>query len=136
AALGAYYVAYVLPQILRLRFTWAAGAVMYPMLVRSQSDQERTREVYYRTHLLLAWIGFPAMVGLAVVAEPVVRVFFGPQWTGAVAPLRWLALVALLEFITFGPGMVVTARGEVRPLLHTNVVRMVLRVGGGGGAGV
>jgi PST family polysaccharide transporter len=130
ATLGAYYVAYVLPQILRLRFTWAAGAVLYPMLVRSQSDQERTREVYYHTHLLLAWIGFPAMVGLAVVAEPVVRVFFGPQWSGAVAPLRWLALAALLEFVTFGPGMVATARGEVRPLLHTNVVRMVLLVVG------
>jgi O-antigen/teichoic acid export membrane protein len=130
AALGAYYVAYVLPQILRLRFTWAAGQVLYPMLVRSQSDQERTREVYYHTHLLLAWIGFPAMVGLAVLAEPVVRVFFGPQWSGAVAPLRWLALAALLEFVTFGPGMVATARGEVRPLLHTNVVRMVLLVAG------
>jgi O-antigen/teichoic acid export membrane protein len=130
AALGAYYVAYVLPQILRLRFTWAAGQVLYPMLVRSQSDQERTREVYYHTHLLLAWIGFPAMVGLAVLAEPVVRVFFGPQWSGAVAPLRWLALAALLEFVTFGPSMVATARGEVRPLLHTNVVRMVLLVVG------
>jgi O-antigen/teichoic acid export membrane protein len=130
AALGAYYVAYVLPQILRLRFTWAAGQVLYPMLVRSQSDQERTREVYYQTHLLLAWIGFPAMVGLAVLAEPVVRVFFGPQWSGAVAPLRWLALAALLEFVTFGPGMVATARGAVRPLLHTNVVRMVLLVAG------
>ncbi len=136
ASLGAYYVAYVLPQILRLRFTWAAGAVMYPMLVRSQSDQERTREVYYHTHLLLAWIGFPAMVGLAVVAEPVVRVFFGPQWSGAVAPLRWLALVALLEFVTFGPGMVATARGEVRPLLHTNVVRMALLVAGVAVAGL
>ena len=136
AALGAYYVAYVLPQILRLRFTWAAGAVLYPMLVRSQSDQERTREVYYQTHLLLAWIGFPAMVGLAVVAEPVVRVFFGPQWSGAVAPLRWLALVALLEFVTFGPGMVATARGAVRPLLVTNVVRMVLLVVGVVAAGL
>ncbi len=80
AALGAYYVAYVLPQILRLRVTWAAGAVMFPVLARSQSDPRRTQQVYDHTHLLLAWVGFPAMVGLAVLAEPVVRVFFGPQW--------------------------------------------------------
>lgn len=52
------------------------------------------------------------------------------------APLRWLALVALLEFITFGPGMVATARGAVRPLLHTNVVRMVLLVAGVAVAGL
>jgi O-antigen/teichoic acid export membrane protein len=130
ASLGAYYVSYVLPQILRLRFTWAAGAVMYPILVRSQSDQQRTREVYYHTHLLLAWIGFPSMVGLAALAEPVIQVFFGPQWHAAVTPLRWLALVALLEFVTFGPGMVATAQGEVRRLLSTNVVRMLLLVTG------
>jgi O-antigen/teichoic acid export membrane protein len=128
AALGAYYVAYVLPQILRLRVTWAAGSVMFPMLTRSQSDPRRTQQVYDHTHLLLAWIGFPAMVGLAVLAEPVVQVFFGSQWGAAVTPLRWLALVALLEFVTFGPPMVAAAHGRVRPLLVTNLVRLVLLV--------
>jgi O-antigen/teichoic acid export membrane protein len=130
ATLGAYYVAYVLPQILRLRVTWVAGAVMYPILVRSQSDPRRIREVYYHTHLLLAWIGFPSMVGLAVLAEPVVQLFFGPQWTAAVTPLRWLAFVALLEFLTFGPAMVSTAQGRVRPVLLTNLVRLCLLVVG------
>lgn len=128
AALGAYYVAYVLPQILRLRVTWVAGSVMFPVLARSRSDQKRTQQVYEHTLLLLTWIGFPAMVGLAVLAEPVVQVFFGPRWDAAVAPLRWLAFVALLEFMTFGPSMVAAVRGRVRPLLVTNVVRLVLLV--------
>lgn len=128
AALGSYYVAYVLPQILRLRVTWAAGSVVFPILARSQSDSQRTQQVYVQAHLLLAWIGFPAMAGLAVLAEPVVRVFFGPQWSAAVAPLRWLALVALLEFMTFGPPLVAAAHGRVRPLLVTNLVRLILLV--------
>jgi O-antigen/teichoic acid export membrane protein len=102
--------------------------VMFPMLARSRSDPRRTQQVYDHTHLLLAWIGFPAMIGLAVLAEPVVRVFFGPQWGAAVTPLRWLALVALLEFVTFGPPMVAAAHGRVRPLLVTNLVRLVLLV--------
>jgi PST family polysaccharide transporter len=136
ATLGAYYVAYVLPQILRLRATWAAGSVLFPFLARSQSDPRRTQQVYDHTHLLLAWIGFPAMVGLAVLAEPVVQVFFGPQWGAAVTPLRWLALVGLLEFITYGPPMVAAAHGRVRPLLITNVVRVVLLVGGVAVAGL
>ena len=128
AALGSYYVAYVLPQILRLRVTWAAGSVVFPVLARSQSDPQRTQQVYVHTHLLLAWVGFPAMAGLAVLAEPVVGVFFGPQWDAAVAPLRWLALVALLEFITFGPPLVAAAHGRVRPLLVTSLVRLILLV--------
>jgi O-antigen/teichoic acid export membrane protein len=128
AALGSYYVAYVLPQILRLRVTWAAGSVVFPVLARSQSDPQRTQQVYVQAHLLLAWVGFPAMAGLAVLAEPVVRVFFGPQWDAAVAPLRWLALVALVEFLTFGPPLVAAAHGRVRPLLVTNVVRLILLV--------
>jgi O-antigen/teichoic acid export membrane protein len=127
-ALGVYYVAYVLPQILRQRVTWAAAMVLFPVLARSQSDRERTQQVYNHTHLLLAWIGCPAMVGLAVLAEPVVQVFFGNQWNAAVAPLRWLAFVALLEFVTFGPPLVATVHGQVRRLLVTNIVRLVLLV--------
>ena len=42
------------------------------------------------------------------------------------APLRWLAFVALVEFVTFGPPMVAMAHGRVRPLLITNIVRLVL----------
>ena len=130
ATLGAYYVAYVLPQILRLRATWAASSVLFPFLARSQSDARRTQEVYDQTQLLLAWLGFPAMVGLAVLARPVVHVFFGSQWAAAVLPLRWLALAALLEFVTFGPPMVATAQGLVRPMLATNLVRIALLVVG------
>jgi O-antigen/teichoic acid export membrane protein len=118
----------VLPQILRLRVTWAAGSVLFPVLARSQSDPKRTQQVYVHTHLLLAWVGFPAMAGLAVLAEPVIRVFFGSQWEAAVAPLRWLALVALVEFITFGPPMVAAAHGRVRQLLVTTLVRLILLV--------
>jgi O-antigen/teichoic acid export membrane protein len=135
AALGSYYVAYVLPQILRLRVTWATGSVVFPVLARSQSDPERTQQVYVHTHLLLAWIGFPAMVGLAVLADPVVRVFFGPQWDAAVTPLRWLALVAMLEFVTYLPPLVAAAHGRVRPLLVTSLVRLVLLVAAIGLAG-
>jgi PST family polysaccharide transporter len=86
--------------------------------------------VYDQSQLLLAWVGFPAMVGLAVLARPVVQVFFGSQWAAAVNPLRWLALAALLEFVTYGPPMVAAAQGQVRPMLVTNLVRVVLLVAG------
>jgi O-antigen/teichoic acid export membrane protein len=135
-ALGAYYVAYVLPQIVRLRVTWVAGSVLYPVLARLRSDQERTRQVYNHTVLLQAWIGFPAMVGLAALSEPVVHVFFGPKWDTAVGPLRWLAFVALLEFITFAPPMVAQVQGRLRALLVSNIVRLVLLVVGVAAAGI
>ncbi|MDF2741387.1 MAG: putative polysaccharide transport protein [Actinomycetia bacterium] len=130
ATLGAYYVAYVLPQILRLRATWVAQSVLFPVLARSQADPRRTQQVYDQSQLLLAWVGFPAMVGLAVLARPVVQVFFGSQWAAAVNPLRWLALAALLEFVTYGPPMVAAAQAQVRPMLVTNLVRVVLLVAG------
>jgi O-antigen/teichoic acid export membrane protein len=126
AALGAYYVAYVLPQILRLRVTWVVGAVLFPVLAHLRSDLERTQQVYAHSVLLGAWIGFPAMGGLAVLAEPVTVTFFGPQWDAAVEPLRWLAFVALIEFVTFAPGVVAQVHGAVHRLLVTNVIRLIL----------
>lgn len=48
---------------------------------------------------LLAMLMFPAGVGLSLVADPVVRLGFGPQWTGAIPVLEILGIFS--GFATF-----------------------------------
>lgn len=46
---------------------------------------------------LMAMLMFPAGVGLSLVADPVVRLGFGPQWTGAIPVLEILGLFSGLS---------------------------------------
>lgn len=100
-AVGVYYLAFTVPQLLRQRFTVAMQQVLFPILVRTQGDSPRTRRILAEGYGTLALVLAPAMVGLAVIAPDAVRLAFGPGWDEAVPPLRLLAVAGL--FAIFSP---------------------------------
>lgn len=92
SALGFYYVAYILPNLLRQRFNAIGHDVLYPVASKIQDDLQRVGAAYLRVVRLLSFLVLPTMLGLAVVADLAVRIGFGPNWDEAVAPLRLIAI--------------------------------------------
>ena len=99
-ALGTYYIAYTLPSIVRLRFSSVVRSVLFPVFSRLRGDRDKSQRIYVAAMGLQGAVGIPTMLGLAVVAEPVVHVFFGAQWADAVNPMRWIALAAALDLLS------------------------------------
>lgn len=97
AEFSAYYLAFVLPSIVRQRVTWTINGLITPLLVRSRHDPAGLRAVYGRAVRATTLMLIPVLVGISVTADLVVRVAFGPQWDAAVAPLRILAVVAAID---------------------------------------
>lgn len=97
ATLGVYYVAYVLPTILRQRISWAIGRIMLPVLSRIKNERARFATAYFNILRLLTMVTFPLLVGLATVTHVVVPVAFGPGWEGAIGPMTILALGAAID---------------------------------------
>jgi O-antigen/teichoic acid export membrane protein len=124
-ALGVYYVAYVLPNIIRQRLTWAATDVLLPVFARL-SERDDRREAYLRSLRLHVFVGFPAMAGLALVATPLIDTFFGHRWDAAAGPLRLLALAALAEFPTQAATTVFLAAGKPRRNAELQAARLVV----------
>lgn len=126
AVLGIYYVAFVLPQILRQRVTWIVSDLLLPVLARLADDDVRTRRAVGRALNLQVFLGAPAALGLAAGAAPVVALFFGDGWSAAVHPMRILALAALFEFVTQAMLPLFLARGVVRNNIGVEAVRLVV----------
>jgi len=112
--LGIYYMAFVIPTMIRQRLTWALGRVLIPVLSRVRDDQERFRRVFLDTSRLIALTALPALIGLALVAKPMVQVVLSENWIDAAAPLPLLALTAaadslsqvtLRSFVAYGKPM-------------------------------
>jgi PST family polysaccharide transporter len=61
-------------------------------LSRVQDDEERLKGAYLKLMSMVALVGFPSLTGLAILAEPFVRVALGPAWGNAGEILRWLSL--------------------------------------------
>lgn len=130
SSLGVYYIAYVLPNILRQRLTWISTGVLYPVFAKISDDVERSRVAYVRSLELHALAGFPSMTGIAVLAGPLVHTFFGGRFAGAEAPLQLLALAALFEFATQAATTVFLARGRPSRNVAIEVVRLLALVAG------
>ena len=90
--LGFYQMGYMLMTYPLTGFGQMLGQVVYPAMAKFPDDHERFRAAYLRTSRLIGLITIPVMFGLAVTAQPFVRVFLGP---------RWLPVAGLL--LVFGP---------------------------------
>lgn len=68
---------------------------------RFQRDREGLAKAYRLSAQSTLAIAVPALVGLSVIAEPLVRLLLGPQWTEAAPMLSVLALAPIpMMFIT------------------------------------
>lgn len=122
APLGAYYVAYVVPNILRLRLSTAMRQVLVPAFAQAESRVDAAA-MWRRSIPLTFGLALPSLVGLAVLADLVVPVFFGPRWSGAVTAMRVLTLGTVLDLVLTSVGALATARRLIRPYLVVLAVR-------------
>ncbi len=76
-------------------------------------------------------LAYPVCVGLAVVvgvAEPVVDILLGSDWSGVAPLLRLLAVAGAFQTLAYVGYWVYLARGLTRQLLHYSTVSAVIRI--------
>ncbi len=66
--------------------------VMFPVLSRAQDEREQFRSIMRRMNALGSFLIFPVMLGLAAVAEPLIRLLLTDKWLQAVPFLAILSI--------------------------------------------
>jgi O-antigen/teichoic acid export membrane protein len=112
AALGIYSRAYALLLMPSAQITRVVGRVMFPALSSIQSDTARVRDVYLRTLQAIAFLTFPMMVGLFVVADDFVFALLGVQWAAVIPVLRLFALLGLTQSVKATVGWIYQSQGR------------------------
>lgn len=95
-ALGFYSRAYRLQELPAQSLTSVVTGVAFPVFSRVQNDEVRLRNGLRRCLSLLALGVFPVMIGLAIVARPLVRVLLTEKWLPCVPYLQMLCIIGLL----------------------------------------
>lgn len=70
--------------------------VGYPVLSSIKEDEDRLREGYKKIIKTSVYITFPLMIGLAAVANPLIRLIFGPKWINSIQYFQILCLSGML----------------------------------------
>ncbi|MER2125798.1 lipopolysaccharide biosynthesis protein [Solibacillus sp.] len=84
AMLGFYNRGEQFPNLLVNNINGSIQAVMFPTLSSHQDDRSRVKEMVRRSIVTSSFIIFPMMVGLAVIAEPLVLLLLTEKWLPAV----------------------------------------------------
>ncbi len=104
----------------------AAGPVLLPELSRRARDGEDLKSAYIRALSLISVLQWPAMVLVAILAEPLVYLLLGHQW-GDVVPMVRILVPAFLLSVPIGLQYpVLVATGSVHRLPRLLALQVVV----------
>jgi O-antigen/teichoic acid export membrane protein len=103
--------------------------VTFPALTRMQDEYPRLADTYIRSCAALSFALMPLMFGIAALADPLVRVFLGPEWIPAIPLLAIVAVTTGLQVVTTTTGSIYNAIGRTGALLVWGIVSGVLAMG-------
>jgi O-antigen/teichoic acid export membrane protein len=92
AAVGLFARAAGLALQLRLLLAGAVTGVFYPAFRQVRDRGEPLGPPYLRVVSAYTGITWPAMAGIAALAEPIIRLLYGTRWVAAAPLLAWIAL--------------------------------------------
>lgn len=99
----------------------AINSVFYPAFARKRDAGENLAEPYLHLVACNTALTWPALLGLALAAEPVVLALYGPHWSDVAPLLRWTALGEMF-FVAIPLQMdIPILLGRIRPLVWVNL---------------
>jgi len=126
AALGYYERGQRFSSTISLNLDAAVQSVMFPVLSRAQDDRAQFCAILSKTKNLGAFIIFPAMLGMAAVAEPVVQLLLGNEWLPCIIFVQLLCIGEAQVPITTANLLAVKSLGRSDIYAKQEVLRRVL----------
>jgi len=94
-----------------------------PPLAAVQDEPERFRRLCGRMGRFTAYLTFPALTGMAVMAAPLFHVLFGTKWDAAVILFQILAVRGIFTVLTGLYTQYMLALGQARAIMWLEVLR-------------
>lgn len=108
-----------------------AAPILRPMfagMARIHSDLERLRAAYIRSQQALTMLVLPFGVGLAVVADRLVPLVLGPEWSDTRIVIWWIAPVVALQMLSVPVQAASMARARPETLALREGIALLLRL--------
>lgn len=128
AILGFYNRGEQFPNMLVNNINGAIQAVMFPTLSSHQDDKNRVKEMVRRAIVTSSFIIFPMMIGLAVIAAPLVELLLTEKWLPAVPFIQLFCAGYALWPIHTANLQAINALGRSDIFLKLEIIKKLLGV--------
>lgn len=128
AILGFYNRGEQFPSLIVNNINGSIQAVMFPALSSHQDDRNRVKEMVRRSIVTSSFIIFPMMVGLAVIAEPLVKLLLTEKWLPVVPFIQIFCAGYALWPIHTANLQAINALGRSDIFLKLEIIKKLLGV--------
>lgn len=115
---GLYYFAFNLSRQVVQVFTNNMSNVLLPALSTLKAEPERQMKAALRASSMLALFTVPLCAGQAVLAGPLIRLFFGQQWLEAIPVMQWLMVGTAVNSASWMNLNLLQAQGRNKVVLY------------------
>ncbi|MCQ2603495.1 MAG: lipopolysaccharide biosynthesis protein [Spirochaetia bacterium] len=130
ADLGIYSKGMTFPQFIVSNLDGSIQSVMFPAFAAYQDNRERLKEMVRRSIVTSCFFVVPAMVGLAIVARPLVLLLLTEKWLPCVFFLQWACVKFAFWPIQTANMQVLKAMGYGGTLLKFETIKKIICVAG------
>ncbi|AWE06764.1 flippase [Lysinibacillus sp. 2017] len=128
AILGFYNRGEQFPSLLIYNINGSIQSVIFPALSSQQDNKQRIKEMVRRSIVTSSFIVFPMMIGLAVIAEPLVKILLTEKWLPAVLFLQIFCAVYALWPIHTANLQAINALGRSDIFLKLEIVKKIIGI--------
>ena len=104
------------------------GNVIFSRMSIDLRETGSFHETYLRFMRLILGLLWPAMLGIAILAQPLINLLYGQEWHGAAAPLSLLAIAAAISMAIGMTTEVFILRHETKRQLRIEGLRAALGI--------
>ncbi|MEE0138396.1 lipopolysaccharide biosynthesis protein [Fusobacterium ulcerans] len=124
--LGFYNRGNQFPQLIISNFNGSIQAVIFPALSAVQEDRNRIKEIVRRSIVTSSYIIFPLMIGLMIIATPLIKILLTDKWLPCVPYLRIFCLSYALWPIHTANLQAINAVGRSDIFLKLEIIKKIL----------
>lgn len=128
AALGVYLLAFRVPEMMIKQFYSAVSEVLFPTYAKMREETHDFGVGFLTAMRYMSMLTIPMAVGLALVADPLVRTFFGDRWADAIPILSAISIYTLVRSLYFSAGDVFKAQGRPEIISRLHIFNLILLV--------
>lgn len=111
------------PTLISDNITFSINGVMFPAIARAQSDPPRVKAMTRRAIKTTSYIIMPLMIGLAAVAEPMVRFLLTDKWIECVPYLQIMCVTSAFFPVQGANIQAIKAMGHSEIILRLDVIK-------------
>ena len=116
------------PNLIVTNINSSVGAVLFPKMSQEQDDKTRVKQLCRNSIRFSSFVMMPLMMGMAVCAEPLIRVLLTDKWIESVPFLRLFCIIYMFYPIHTANMQAIKAIGKSETFLVLEIIKKLLEL--------